>query len=1194
MSNEFDYTYSMDIDQVTNDKLTKDNILSFNMQNIRDGLIYYVNSIHNDGQESIEDIFSIKAFDGIYYSPKTIEIKIAIQPTNDEIPTVRLLKYFSVPMDTRKVLTPYLFSVSDKDVPRDMLQIRFTELPIYGSLSVYWQHGEKYTITQYSNPITESYLGMLNLLYLQNASLIKTIDKPYSSSILIMDQFTVTVSDGKHTVERKAYVLIRPENRNPPEMYVDNKLNNNGIILDGQKWTQLDILPGGLIIQDTDTSEDDLMLTLLETPKYGVIQRLPRMLNIDGIVDHLDLIEEAWDIEEMKVGDDLQALAQLSIAGSIGGPKTIKILNRGDQFTKRQISTGRIHYVYTSPYQEEYVTDSCVVRLSDGQYSTDPVTLRFRIRRVNGVNAGLVQSSLPYLPVNHLQHLRPLEYTEVKSETIEKYEREGNQMHQNDASETEFKLTCGLLARTSDPLNSINEFTDDEVRKHKVVFYANSCESFLDKHFQIDFKLTSSSEDYLGQISIIVSIQKNNRNLPKLENCSELLILPYTDTPVNMNHLSFKDKDTNPNNLIYVILNHTEEIKQQGQLINVYNESLKCFTQSQINSRQILFSSYSREDLKYSVNLHIFDLGDIGQIINLTQLCNDILHAYLLSNRLDEPKNVNPFLERMMYTTKENEIIITSNKSLELKIRHRIFQNIYDNELLINQAPKPDTLETVLPRRVGFHLNSENIYVSNPWAKFHIINHDKMNCELFNKDENKSVKNYFYQDDLNRRRLVVILLKDQKKSKSSRKKLLSSSADTVCQIHYEIQYSKNLNDIKRYSMELTWIKVGFERKVYSICHERGLITLSVIRKGKSDTIQSTLSDVYVGLSSNTAIEGTDFSLHSQKLLVFQKGELKQDVLIRFHPTTRSLNQQRLRFYVDLKLPTGAILDRKRRAEVVVSDVHEKCQSRSYFTPIKIGEYTTKTSNNPVKRDLTDIIHSKLYEYNINNIGSYDYLSDAQLNNNDQQNILKDINWQSNQQDKTDNYPVEKHISLTEWLATNDLPDSKALSASYENYIHSNRHSIQCLKGWKFYQHRCYRLFEHQEMTWEEARNYCELQDGFLTSIIDEANLKWLAETFKIRNPFWIGLHQTRPRGSWIWHNFEHVSYTKWDRGYPVRTKWKISTDNTKKYKQQYQQKYRKGPKACVLVTPNLYWQNRFCNRIILTVNFICMKNPEIF
>ncbi|CAH8620436.1 unnamed protein product [Schistosoma haematobium] len=1218
----------------------KQNILNFNMKNIRDGLIYYINSIHQNGQESIEDLFSIKAYDGHYYSINIIEIKIAIQPINDEIPNVRLLKYFSCILNTRKVLTPYLFHVNDMDIPRDILQIRFIKLPIYGYLLIYWQHGEKYIITQYSNPITESYLGMLNLIYIQNSSLINQsiINQSSNSSMIIMDQFTVVVTDGKHIVEKEAYVLIRPINQYPPEMYIDNNNNNDGIILDGQKWTRLDSKPNGLIINDIDTSEDDLIIIILEKPKYGIIQRLPH------------LIEEAWDIEEMKAGNDLQALAQLSIAGSIGGPKTIRILDRGDQFTKRQMTTGRIHYLYTGPYQEQYLTDSCVLRLSDGQYSTDPITLRFRIRRVDGTNGGLSHSSLPYLPITNLQTLRPLEYPEMKSTITEENDKEGNQMHQNDASDTildsfntvilmatinrftfiqykdiqpdklnhnQIEITfhlndnsslfpCGLISHISNPLKNIIKFTKNEVQNHQIVFYAINCENYLNKQFQIDFQLINSYGDYLSQKSIIISIQKNNHHLlPELEQFSDLLILPYTDTLIKTNHLSIKDKDTNPNYLIYIILKYNEQYKQYGQFINNNNnETIQCFTQSQINSNQILFSSYSMKNQSFSIDLLIFDAGDIGQIIDFNQLCNNILLEYHLINKTNNQEHFHPFIERMNYIIKQNNTkMIQSNEPLKFNIRYKQLKHLNDNNhLLINNAPKPDTLETILPGYVGFYLSSENIYTLNPWLQFKLLNNEKMNCELFNKIENKSIHDYFYQNDLNRRKLVVILLKDKKGFKKSRKKssLSSSSSssslsnDTVCEIQYEIQNVNQPIERKIYSLELSWITLGFDHKVYTICPERGILTLTVIRKGTNQALQSTLTDVYVGLSSDTAIEGKDFSLHSQKLVVFHKGEVKKDVLISFHPTTRDFNHQNLRFYVDLKSPTGAILDRKYKAEVVVTNNHGKCQSKSYFTPIKLGNETTKTANNPVKRDLTSIIHSNLDKTPNNPI----YLSDAQMNsdNHDEDYYLKDFNWQSNQQYRMESDPIKNHISLTEWLATNDLPDSKTLSASYENYMHSNKHIMHCLNGWKFYQHRCYRLYENKKITWEEARNYCELQDGFLTSITDETNLKWLAQIFQIRKPFWIGLHQTQPRGPWVWHNFEHVGFTKWDKGHPVNTKWRSPTNKQikRKYYLSQKQKHYRGPKACVLVTPNLYWQNRLCNRIITKVNFICMRNPEIF
>ncbi|VDQ07919.1 unnamed protein product [Trichobilharzia regenti] len=118
----------------------------------------------------------------------------------------------------------------------------------------------------------------------------------------------------------------------------------------------------------------------------------------------------------------------------------------------------------------------------------------------------------------------------------------------------------------------------------------------------------------------------------------------------------------------------------------------------------------------------------------------------------------------------------------------------------------------------------------------------------------------------------------------------------------------------------------------------------------------------------------------------------------------------------------------------------------------------QSNKNPVKRDLSDFIYTNTNEPHHLQMDKPMYLSDAQIpnnNNNDNDNFIKDYNQQSNDEqdykmeknrNDADNYPVKKPISLTEWLATNDLPDSKALSASYEKYMHSNKHSIHCLDG----------------------------------------------------------------------------------------------------------------------------------------------------
>lgn len=283
---------------------------AFSAEDLTSGRVFYVNSRHQDGLESVSDIFSIRAYDEKFPSKESTTIHVSIHPVNDEMPVVRLVEYFAVPLNGRRVLTPHLFSVSDKDVPRDVLEISFPQLPRFGHITVYWQHGEQYTITQASAPIAESYLGMMNLVYIQNGS----VELP------ARDTFTVSVSDGLHVVKKSTQVLLRPENRYPPELRITSE---GGLVLEGLAWRQLTSV---LYVSDFDTSPEDLAITIVKAPKLGQLERLQRQ-DVTGIPANEDLIEAAMEKYEAEIGEER---------------KDSKNLMEGDRFTKRQLDSGRI------------------------------------------------------------------------------------------------------------------------------------------------------------------------------------------------------------------------------------------------------------------------------------------------------------------------------------------------------------------------------------------------------------------------------------------------------------------------------------------------------------------------------------------------------------------------------------------------------------------------------------------------------------------------------------------------------------------------------------------------------------------------------------------------------------------------------------------------------------------------------------
>ncbi|KAL3320941.1 hypothetical protein Ciccas_000387 [Cichlidogyrus casuarinus] len=352
---------------------------SFNMRELKAGNVSYHNSKNAGGIEVELDSFYLQAFDGNFTS-QDVQINVVIHATNDEVPYVRLLRHVSVPTGGKVVLTPHLLAVTDKDLPKDVLQIEFTKLPRYGNLYQYWKHGEVTKINVTSSPITQQYLAMLNILYLQDADLIPSSVKNLTSEVLVTDSFELKVSDGVHEVEKHSEVLIRGKNSEKPTLTLDSE----PFILDGTPWKSLYSRPGGLKVEDLDSVPEDLIITIEKAPIHGILKRTPRIAPLSGSVPMADWIEDAWDFEEREAERNGHTRVAMTNAGSTGGLKAEKDLYQQDRFTKRQLMLNRIHYVYTGNYTDAYVEDNCELKLTDGDFETETVNLRIRIRKTSG------------------------------------------------------------------------------------------------------------------------------------------------------------------------------------------------------------------------------------------------------------------------------------------------------------------------------------------------------------------------------------------------------------------------------------------------------------------------------------------------------------------------------------------------------------------------------------------------------------------------------------------------------------------------------------------------------------------------------------------------------------------------------------------------------------------------------------------
>ena len=70
--------------------------------------------------------------------------------------------------------------------------------------------------------------------------------------------------------------------------------------------------------------------------------------------------------------------------------------------------------------------------------------------------------------------------------------------------------------------------------------------------------------------------------------------------------------------------------------------------------------------------------------------------------------------------------------------------------------------------------------------------------------------------------------------------------------------------------------------------------------------------------------------------------------------------------------------------------------------------------------------------------------------------------------------------------------------------------------------------------WEEAQAQATAEGGYLVTINDETEQKWLQAVFG-GEPSWIGLNDIAQEGQWTWDNGEPVTYTNWELQEPDDT-----------------------------------------------------------
>uniref|UniRef100_A0A8C9QQD6 FRAS1 related extracellular matrix 2 n=1 Tax=Scleropages formosus TaxID=113540 RepID=A0A8C9QQD6_SCLFO len=222
-------------------------ISAFTIKDIREGHIYYVQSIHK-GIEPVEDRLTFRCSDGINFSDRHF-FPIVIIPSNDEKPEI-YVREFVVMEGMNIVIDTPILNAADADIPANQLTFIITKPPKHGSIVNQFTTGTS-LVTNFTLP------------QIKDAS---AIIYEHDDSETTEDSFSVILTDERFTVKKMIIIIIIPVDDETPRMAV-----NNGLELEIGEIKVIN----NKVLKATDLDSEDSTLTYIirHGPGQGFLQR---------------------------------------------------------------------------------------------------------------------------------------------------------------------------------------------------------------------------------------------------------------------------------------------------------------------------------------------------------------------------------------------------------------------------------------------------------------------------------------------------------------------------------------------------------------------------------------------------------------------------------------------------------------------------------------------------------------------------------------------------------------------------------------------------------------------------------------------------------------------------------------------------------------------------------------------------------